>query len=73
MLNWYKTILILFVSFITQIAFGQILNDFNSPSENHSLIEGTSIYIIPPNGFINSDGFIGFKNPNNLSSTKTSI
>lgn len=63
-----KAILILFVSFITQIMFSQKINNFDSPSENHSLVEGTSIYLISPKDFIKSTSFIGFKHPNNKTS-----
>lgn len=51
-----------FCLFLTTLP-AQTLNDFTAPTDQHQLIKGTNVYIIPPPGFVVSENFKGFQNP----------
>ncbi len=54
--------------FLSINAYSQLLNEFNAPTAEHQLVEGTNISIIPPKDFLPSPEFKGFKNPNDPTS-----
>lgn len=56
-----------FCLFLTTLP-AQSLNDFIKATDNHQLIEGTNAYLVPPAGFIVSENFKGFQNPDDPTS-----
>ena len=58
-----QTILLLWISLI---GFAQELP--TEKTDNHLLIEGTNIFMIPPDSFASSNNFKGFQNPNDQTS-----
>ncbi len=63
-----KTILFLLLSLITQSIFSQKINEYTEPTEDHVLVKGTNIYMIPPKGYTESANFKGFQNPDDQTS-----
>lgn len=56
----FRKLLLLWTFFCGQYAIGQqqITNEL---TENHQLVPGTKTYMIPPKGFTNGVGFLGFQ------------
>ena len=63
-----KIILLLILSLFSKSVVSQKINDFSKPTENHILIKGTNIYLIPPKDYIESSNFKGFQSPNSQTS-----
>lgn len=63
-----KTILLIILSLFFQSVFSQKINDYLVPTDNHTLIKGTNIYLIPPKDYIESTNFKGFQSPNSQTS-----
>ncbi len=63
-----KTILFLLLILITQSVFSQKINEYTEPTEDHILVKGTNIYMIPPKGYVESSNFKGFQNPEDQTS-----
>ncbi len=63
-----KTILLIILNLFFQSIFGQKINNYLEPTKNHTLINGTNIYLIPPKNYIESSNFKGFQNPNSQTS-----
>lgn len=58
--------LILIITFLTSLSWalsGQMLNDLEGPSEEHVLVKGTNVFMVPPDNFEPSGDYKGFKNP----------
>lgn len=63
-----KTILLITLSLFFQSVYSQKINDYIEPTEEHILIKGTNIYLIPPKNYIESSNFKGFQALNSQTS-----
>lgn len=63
-----KIILSLLLSVLIQSIYSQNINKYNKPTEDHILVKGTNINMIPPKDYIESANFKGFQNPNDQTS-----
>jgi len=63
-----KIILSLLLSILIQSIYSQKINKYNLPTEDHILVKGTNINMIPPKDYIESTNFKGFQNPNDQTS-----
>ena len=63
-----KIILPLLLSILIQSIYSQKINEYNKPTKDHILVQGTNINMIPPQYYIESTNFKGFQNPNNQTS-----
>ncbi|MEM1136660.1 MAG: hypothetical protein AAGI07_12555 [Bacteroidota bacterium] len=58
----HNLLIVLICLLVIEHSYGQKLNDFNEPTSNHVLINGTNISMIPPPNFNQTANFKGFLN-----------
>ena len=63
-----RYILLCLLCFCLTFLSSQVINDFTAATDNHQLIEGTNVYLVPPAGFVVSENFKGFQKPDDQTS-----